>query len=351
MMRYPAQLVAPLRESYEGQLVCVTGGAGFIGSHLVDGLLALGASVRVIDDLSNASLAVLAERIETEPDRIDFIHASILEDAALRQAVADARVVFHLAAVGSVPRSIEEPERTWIVNATGTMRVLEAARHAGVKRVVFAASSSAYGQTEQLPKHEKMVPSPQSPYAASKVAGEQLMHTWAASYGLETVSLRYFNIFGPRQGADSAYAAVVPCFANAILHGKRPKIYGDGQQSRDLTYVSNAVLATMQAGGVSRAMHGQVMNIGSGHRVTISELARLIAEKLGRPDIVAQHVQARVGDVRHSLADISLARELIGYNPIATLDEGLTESLSWAQAHFASQQPTRPDENHPSRRV
>jgi len=331
MMRYPAELVNPLRRSYEGRKVCVTGGAGFIGGHLVDGLLALGASVTVIDDLSNSSLAHLAELIETQPDRLRFIQASILEDAALAGAVAGATAVFHLAALGSVPRSIDDPRRTWTVNATGTMRVLEAARDAKVGRVVFAASSSAYGETERLPKLESMAPSPRSPYAASKVAGEHLMEAWAHSYAMQTVSLRYFNVFGPRQPAGSAYAAVVPQFCAAIQAGNRPVIYGDGGQTRDFTFVACAALATMQAGGVERPLAGEVVNVGSGKRVSIREIARQIADLRDRADLVPQHQPARAGDVRHSLADITRARELLGYKPFIELPEGLAQTIEWCR--------------------
>lgn len=331
MMRYPAELVSPLRRSYEGRKVCVTGGAGFIGGHLVEGLLALGASVNVIDDLSNSTLAHLAERIETDPERVRFIHASILEDAALADAADRCAVVFHLAALGSVPRSIDDPARTWNVNATGTMRVLEAARAAGAHRVVFAASSSAYGETERLPKVESLAPSPRSPYAASKLAGEQLMEAWAHSYGLQTVSLRYFNVFGPRQPAGSAYAAVVPQFCAAVNSGNRPVIYGDGEQTRDFTFVACAVLATMQAGGVERAMAGEIINVGSGTRVSIREIARRIAEAAGRTDLVPEHQPARLGDVRHSLADITRARELLGYKPFVDLAEGLARTMEWCR--------------------
>ena len=331
MMRYPAELVSPLRRSYEGQRVCVTGGAGFIGGHLVDGLLALGASVTVIDDLSNSTLGHLAERIETDPERVRFVHASILEDAALAESLTGCAVVFHLAALGSVPRSIDDPERTWTVNATGTMRVLEAARGAGARRVVFAASSAAYGETERLPKSESMAPSARSPYAASKVAGEQLMEAWAHGYGLQTISLRYFNVFGPRQPAGSAYAAVVPQFCAAVQSGKRPVIYGDGEQSRDFTFVACAVLATMQAGGVDRAFAGEVVNVGTGTRVTIREMARRVAQACGRADLVPEHHPARAGDVRHSLADITRARELLGYKPFVELGEGLARTIEWCR--------------------
>lgn len=330
-MRYPAELVDPLRAAYEGQTVCVTGGAGFIGGHLVDGLLALGASVRVIDDLSNASLAHLAERIETEPERVRFVHASILEDEALAEAIQGCRTLFHLAALGSVPRSVDDPARTWAVNATGTLRVLEAARAEGVRRVVFAASSSAYGESERLPKVESMPPQPLSPYAASKLAGEHLLKAWAGSYAMETISLRYFNVFGPRQPAGSAYAAAVPRFIDAVLAGRRPVIYGDGSQTRDFTYVAGAVLATLQAGGMAARPTGEVCNVGTGERVSIAEVARLIAEAAGRADLAPEHQPPRQGDVRHSLADITRAREMLGYRPFVPLAEGLRHTMEWAK--------------------
>jgi nucleoside-diphosphate-sugar epimerase len=328
-MRFPAQAVAELREHYEGHPVCVTGGAGFIGGHLVDALLSVGATITVIDDLSTSSLDHLASLIELEPDRVKFVHGSILDDEALAEAVEDALTVFHLAAMGSVPRSMVEPERAWAVNATGTMRVLEAARRRGVVRVVFAASSSAYGDAETLPKVETMAPMPLSPYAATKLAGEHLMAAWARSYGLSAVSLRYFNIFGPRQASDSAYAAVIASFVRRCLAGEAPVIYGDGKQSRDFTFVSNAVLATLKAGGVDRKFAGEVMNVGTGRRTTLNELAVEIATRCGHPELGALHETARPGDVRHSLADCSRARELIGYEPITSLEEGLGETVDW----------------------
>jgi nucleoside-diphosphate-sugar epimerase len=249
----------------------------------------------------------------------------------LAEALEGCRTIFHLAALGSVPRSIDEPERTWVVNATGTLRVLEAARARGVPRVVFAASSSAYGETERLPKVEGMPPSPHSPYAASKIAGEQLMEAWGHTFGLQTVSLRYFNVFGPRQPAASAYAAVVPRFCAAIASGQRPVVYGDGGQTRDFTYVSNAVLATMQAGSAENLPPGVVINVGSGRRMSVSDLAGEIAGAFGRPDLSPHHEPARSGDVRHSLADITRARDLLGYRPIASVEEGLAETVAWVR--------------------
>ncbi len=328
-MKLPADTVSKLRTFYQGRTVCVTGGAGFIGGHLCDTLLALGSSIRVIDDLSNSSLDHLAGLIELEPDRVRFVHASILDDDALRQAIDGTQTVFHLAALGSVPKSIELPQRTWSVNATGTLRVLEAARAAKAQRVVFAASSSAYGDQPELPKVETHLPRPLSPYAASKLAGEQLLSVWSHCYGLSTASVRYFNIFGPRQSADSAYAAVVAAFAKALLAGEPPTIFGDGSATRDMTYVANAVLATLLAGSCPSRLTGQAINVGTGVRVSVLELARAMARQCGVPHVEPVFRPERPGDVKHSLADITLARQLLGYEPVAPLDEGLGETLEW----------------------
>jgi nucleoside-diphosphate-sugar epimerase len=336
-MKLPADIVSRLRRHYEGRAVCVTGGAGFIGGHLVDALLSLGSTITVIDDLSNSRLDHLAGLIEIEPERVRFVHGSVLDDDALADATAEARTIFHLAAIGSVPRSLEEPQRTWSVNATGTVRVLEAARRRwggdrggpGGERVVFAASSSAYGDDPALPKVETQLPRPVSPYAASKLAAEAAVSSWARSFGLSTVSLRYFNIFGPRQPADSAYAAVIAAFARRLLTGASPIIYGDGKTSRDFTNVTNAVLATLLAGSAERPLAGEVINIGTGRRVTLLELARMMAELSGRPGVQPELGPARPGDVPHSLADIARAREILGYTPIVSLEAGLEETIGW----------------------
>ncbi|MBX3365641.1 MAG: NAD-dependent epimerase/dehydratase family protein [Phycisphaeraceae bacterium] len=340
MIKLPAELVVRLRGPYEGMRVCVTGGAGFIGGHLVDALQALGATVWVIDDLSNADASHLAGMMDLAPDQVNFIHGSILEDAALRTAVTDAHVIFHLAAVGSVPRSISDPERSWIVNASGTVRVLEAARKAGSKRVVFAGSSSVYGDDPDLPKVEGKPPRPRSPYAASKAAAEHACLAWSSSYGLDTVSLRYFNVFGPRQSPESEYAAVIPRFASRLLAGERPVIFGDGQQSRDFTYVANAVLATLLAGSCESPLRGEVINVGAGKRTTLLELAALMAELCiddGRA-ITAEpeHRPMRPGDVMHSLADISKAATILGYKPIVGLKQGLADTIAWQRGLPAS---------------
>jgi nucleoside-diphosphate-sugar epimerase len=334
-MRLPARVVARLREHYEGHSACVTGGAGFIGGHLVDALLSVGARVTVIDDLSNSTLDHLGELIDMDPERVRFVHGSILDPDALKDAAEDSLTLFHLAALGSVPRSMAEPERTWQVNATGTLRVLEGARRHGVARVIFAASSSAYGGSEVLPQVETHPRRPMSPYAASKLAGEDVMTAWAMGYGLSTASLRFFNVFGPRQSADSPYAAVVASFARRLLSGEAPVIYGDGHQTRDMTFVSNAVVALLLAGAVDARLRGEVMNVGTGRRVTVRELARLMAARLGGAHLEPVFEAARPGDVRDSLADVSRARELIGYEPVASLEEGLDETLAWFRQSLA----------------
>jgi nucleoside-diphosphate-sugar epimerase len=296
---------------------------------LVDALVRLGASVTVIDDLSNSGLEHLSGLIELEPARVRFVHGSILEPGAMERAVGSASVVFHLAAVCSVPRSIENPGRSWEVNATGTLRVLEAARHAGVKRVVFSASSSAYGNATTLPVDESMLPSPLSPYAASKVAGERLMQAYAESYGMSTVSLRYFNIFGPRQLSGSPYSGVIPKFVEAAMAGEPLLLNGGGEQSRDFTYVGNAVLANLLAGSTSSPVAGRVLNIGTGTRTTVRELAERVLAAFDRPATDATEAPARMGDVQHSLADIGAARDAIGYRVVSGFDEGLGLTLDW----------------------
>jgi nucleoside-diphosphate-sugar epimerase len=345
-MKFPAETVDRLRRHYEGRSVCVTGGAGFIGGHLVDALMSLGADIVVIDDLSSSTLDHLAGVIELEPERIRFVHGSILDDAALADAVEGAQTIFHLAAIGSVPRSIVEPQRSWSVNATGTVRVMETARAEWCKdgkpseptnrnRVVFAASSSAYGDDPVLPKVETQYPRPLSPYAASKLAAEHILASWSTSYGISTASTRFFNVFGPRQPADSAYAAVIPAFTRRLLLGEAPVIFGDGKQSRDFTSVTNAVLAQLLAGACERHLKGEVFNVGTGNRIDLLELATLMAELCGVPHLRPEFRPARVGDVPHSLADFSRASEILGYQPVESLRDGLDETLAWARREMA----------------
>lgn len=335
MLKYPREVIQKIQHAYAGRRVCVTGGAGFIGGHLVDALLSLNAEVTVIDDLSNATGEHLGSMIEIEPDRLNFIHASILDDRALNQAVEGSDLLFHLAALSSVPRSIEDPERSFEVNALGTLRVAIAARRHALSRVVYSASSSAYGDQPTLPKVESQRPMPISPYAVGKLTGEEIMLAWAHSYSLSTVSLRYFNIFGPRQPADSPYAAVIAVFAKKFLAAEPPTIFGDGGQSRDFTYVTNAVIANLLAGASPKPLAGEVVNIGTGRQLTLAELASLIAKRCDVPHIRPTIEAPRVGDVRHSLADISAARELLGYEPAVSVEAGLDETIAWYRSAYA----------------
>ena len=315
--------------------VLVTGGAGFIGSHLTAALIELGARVVVLDDLSGGDEANLAAAAKVAGDRLRFVEGSILDEKVLADCAAGCRYVFHLAALGSVPRSVEEPVRYTEVNAVGTLRVLEAARQAHVRRVVYSASSSAYGDSEVLPKVESMPVLPKSPYAAAKVAGEALLRAYAGCYDLDTVSLRYFNIFGPRQNPNSAYAAVIAAFAKALNAGERPQIYGDGEQSRDFTYVDNAVHANLLAAAAADALAGEVINVACGLRVTINELAELMAPLFDRADLQPVHHDERAGDVKHSLADLTVARALIGYEPIVSFPDGLAATVAWYRQAMA----------------
>jgi nucleoside-diphosphate-sugar epimerase len=329
-MGFPDPLPDSVRAVYRGRTVCVTGGAGFIGGHLTERLLDCGASVQIIDDLSNSDAGLVASLVERYPGRARFVYGSILDPAALAEAVENCSVVFHLAAMGSVPASIQDPERCSAVNITGTVRVAEAARAAGVERWVYSASASAYGGTDdESPRHEGELPMALSPYGASKLAGEQLVMAWAASMGLDGVSLRYFNIFGSRQAADSAYAAVVAAFYKALGESKAPTIYGDGRQTRDFTHVDNAVWANLLAGAHAKPLKGAIANIGCGVGVTLLELLERIAASCGVETAEPVFEAARGGDIRHSRADIALARQLIGYEPVTTLDEGLAETAVW----------------------
>jgi nucleoside-diphosphate-sugar epimerase len=309
---------------FAGSRSLVTGGAGFIGSHLAEALMSLGGEVVVIDDLSGSKLENLDGL-----GPVTFVQGSILKSSLLSQCIRGCQFVFHQAALGSVPASIEQPRKYEQVNATGTMEVLEAARAAGVKRVMFAASSSAYGDAEELPKVETVAPRPLSPYAATKVAGEALCKAWANSYGLDTAPLRYFNIFGPRQSPDSAYAAVIAAFAKALLAGKHPLIFGDGIQSRDFTFVHNVVHANLLAARRAEPIGGDVTNVGCGLQTSVNELATTMAELLGRPDLTPDYRPPRAGDVLHSLADLTRAKEVLGYEPIVGFRDGLGATLDW----------------------
>jgi nucleoside-diphosphate-sugar epimerase len=299
----------------------VTGGAGFIGSHLADGLLAAGWRVRLLDDFSSGREANVAHL----HGHVELLRGDLRDAGLLARVLPGVDVVFHQGAVPSVPRSVAEPERTNDVNVTGTLRVLEASRKAGVRRVVFASSSSAYGDTPVLPKVETMPPRPLSPYALQKYAGERYCQLYHRLYGLETVALRYFNIFGPRQDPNSEYAAVIPRFARACLAGESPVVFGDGEQTRDFAFVGDAVAANLLAADAPRAP-GEVMNVAGGRRVSLNQLLREICE-LTHAKVEPRYQAARPGDVRDSLADLLLARELLGYEPQVDLRTGLARTI------------------------
>lgn len=305
----------------------VTGGAGFIGSNIVQALCERADAVTVLDDFSTGNRANLQHLTGS----IKLIEGTVTDLETCRAAVRGADFVLHQAAVPSVPRSVAEPLRTNEVNATGTLNMLLAARDARVKRFVFAASSAAYGDSEKLPKSEDMKPSPLSPYAAQKITGEMYCRLFYTLYGLETVALRYFNVFGPRQDPNSEYAAVIPKFIQAIMESRQPTIYGDGEQSRDFTFVQNVVEANLLACSAPQAAAGEVINIACGERISLNQLAKDIQDVLGKPTGV-RYAPPRQGDVKHSLADIAKARHLLGYNPGVSFRDGLQRTVAWYAA-------------------
>lgn len=310
----------------------VTGGAGFIGSHLVEALLAEGHEVRVVDNFATGK----RENLSPSIDKIKLYEISITDAAALQEAMEGVNYVFHQAAIPSVPRSVADPVTCHEVNVTGTFNVLNAARLASVKRVVYAASSSAYGDIEGDYKQEDMTPRPLSPYGAAKLAGEYYMQVFYRVYGLETVCLRYFNVFGPRQDPKSEYAAVIPKFATAMLEGKSPTIYGDGTQSRDFTYIENTVKGNLLA-ATSPIAPGQVINLACGQRYTLLDLVNVINDYLGT-NIKPTFAPPRTGDIKHSLADISKAEELLGYAPATLFKDGVSNTVNWFAAQPKKEQ-------------
>lgn len=305
-------------------IALVTGGAGFIGSHIASALLASGARVRVLDDLSTGH----RENIDEIGSGVDFIQGSVADEQLLQKVLENVEIVFHEAAIPSVPRSVEAPQQTHVASVDGTFSLLVAARDNKVRRVVYAASSSAYGDQLTLPKSEDMLPDPLSPYAVAKLVGEYYCQVFTRCYGLETVSLRYFNVFGPRQDPGSQYSGVVSRFISALLSNERPVIYGDGEQSRDFTYIDNVVAANLNAASAKEAS-GKVINIANGQRVTLNELLAELKELTGKQDVTVDYREPRVGDVRHSLADISLARKYLGYETKVDLREGLQRTIDW----------------------
>jgi len=304
----------------------VTGGAGFIGSHLVERLLADGARVRVLDNFSTGARSNLPFA-KAFGRRLEVVRGDIRQRGVVERATRGVRVVFHQAAMRSVPRSVKDPLGANANNVTGTLHVLEAARRARVARVVYASSSSVYGDRPDLPKREDQSPAPISPYAVSKAAGEQYAAVWTRLFGVETVGLRYFNVFGPRQDPKSEYAAVIPRFILWGLRGKPLEVHGDGAQSRDFTYIDNVVEANLLAARAA-SVGGEVFNVGCGERVSLLEIIAKLETILGRR-LTREHRPLRQGDVPHTLADVSKAKRLLGYSPLVPFDEGLQRTVDY----------------------
>ena len=305
------------------RLFLVTGGAGFIGSHIAEALARRGDRVRIFDNLSTGTSANFA----AFADKVEFVQGDLVDLAAVTKAVAGVDCIFHEAALASVPRSVEAPLDTHAACVTGTVNLLDAARRSGVRRVVYAASSSAYGDQPTSSKRETDLPAPISPYGAAKLAAEIYLQAFAHTYGLQTVAIRYFNVFGPRQDPNSPYSAVIPLFITALLGGKRPVIYGDGGQSRDFTYVANVVQGNLLAADAPD-VSGRVINIANGRSTSLLQLISALNRFLGT-DVQPIHEAPRVGDVRESLADITLARKLLKYEPEVEFEEGLRRSIEY----------------------
>jgi UDP-glucose 4-epimerase len=313
----------------------VTGGGGFIGSHIVEKLVGMGEKVRVFDNFSFGK----AENLKQVEGQVEIISGDLLDAAALGQAMSGVRVVFHQAALRSVPFSVENPTLVNRVNVEGTLNVFVAARDAGVKRVVYASSSSVYGKSPTLPKREQDVLAPISPYAASKAAGEYYGKVFTELYGLETVGLRYFNVYGPRQDPNSQYAAVIPRFINWGFQGQPLEIHGDGLQSRDFTYIDNVVSANLHA-AESQLGAGGVFNVGQGRAHTLLEVVDLLEDIIGTK-LQLLHIAGRAGDVRHTQADISEAQRCLGYTPEISFEEGLSRTVAYLGKQIAWSLPAQ----------
>lgn len=304
--------------------VLVTGGAGFIGSNLAEELIRQGARVAIIDDLSTG----FRENLEEIEGDFDFIEGDINDDTAVTRAIEGAEIVFHQAALPSVPRSVEDPLETHRVCVNGTVNMLVRSREAGVRRFIYAASSSAYGDQPVLPKVETMRPDPLSPYAAAKLTGELYCRAFNNVYGLETISLRYFNVFGPRQNPASMYSGVISRFIDALMTGKQPVIFGDGEHSRDFTYIANVVDANIKAAQTTKGL-GETMNAANGDRITLNELLEILKKITNRPNALADYQPRRAGDVKDSQADNRRAIECIDYAQLVGLEEGLRRTIDW----------------------
>jgi UDP-glucose 4-epimerase len=320
----------PSMTGLSGVPVLVTGGAGFIGSHIVHALVAADAEVLVLDNFSNGS----RENLGDVRSHLTILEGDIRNPATCAGAVRDRRFVFHLAALGSVPASINDPVTYNEVNIGGTLNILEAARRAKVQRVIYSASSAAYGDSPVLPKVETMRPAPKSPYAVTKLVGEYYCRVYSEVYGLSTACLRYFNVFGPRQNPKSQYAAVIPAFFAALREGRSPKIYGDGEQTRDFCFVQNVVHANLITALSGRALAGEPLNIACGERTSLNAMLRLM-QGLLHTHIAPTYLPARVGDVRDSLADLTAARQVIGFEPAVLFAKGLELTAEKCLEHSA----------------
>ncbi len=302
----------------------VTGGAGFIGSNLAEELIRRGAKVTIIDDLSTG----FRENLDEIDGDFDFVEGDITSEEAIAKIMPGTEVVFHQAALPSVPRSVENPEETHRVCVEGTFNLLVNAKRSGVRRFIYAASSSAYGDQPVLPKVETMRPDPLSPYAVAKLTGEYYCRAFNIVYSLETISLRYFNVFGPRQNPASMYSGVISRFIDSLMTGKPPVIYGDGEQSRDFTYIANVVGANIKAADSVNGI-GETINVANGDRITLNHLLEVLKKLTNAPEAVADHQSSRKGDVRHSQADNRRAVECLGYSEIVGLEEGLKNTIDW----------------------
>jgi UDP-glucose 4-epimerase len=304
-------------------LFLVTGGAGFIGSNMVRFLLDKGEAVRVLDNFETGK----HENLTEVADKIEVIEGDIRDESVVRESVKGVQVVYHLAALGSVPRSIDDPKTSNDVNANGTFNMLEGSREAKVKRLIFASSSSVYGDSPVLPQHEGLPLSPISPYGATKAIGEIYCKAFYETYGLETISLRYYNVFGPRQDPNSQYAAAIPLFVSALLREESPRIFDDGEQSRGFTYIEDVLQANWLAAQVKET-HGEAINISTVNAVTVNTVVKTITELLEK-DIKPVYAPPRPGDIKHSLADVALAKEVIGYEPKISFAEGIRMAIDW----------------------
>lgn len=307
----------------------VTGGAGFIGSHLTEELIRRGHTVRVADSLITGKRSNL-----DHINGVEFLEGDLADEPFARRATEGIDYVLHQAAIPSVPRSVKDPITSNRANVDATLNVLVAARDAKVKRLVFAGSSSAYGNTPTLPKHEGMPTNPLSPYALQKVIGEQYLHMFTTLYGLETVSIRYFNVFGPRQDPSSPYSGVISVFATALIENRSPKIYGDGEQTRDFTYVANVVDGVLRA-CEAKGASGEVINVATAGRISLNDLFRTMKGIVGA-QVEPTYVESRAGDVKDSQADISKAQRILGYTPIVSFEEGLRQTIAWYRSATAA---------------